>query len=71
MDTPVFLRPSDVARVFNVSRQRVISNWKKRGTGPLPAPAAYVGQEPVWTVAQIREIVEGALQRCDEQIRRA
>lgn len=52
-----YLSASDVARVLRVVPSAV-TNWRNRGTGPLPEPAAYVGDRPLWRLADIRALVE-------------
>jgi len=51
----------EVARLLGVTASAV-SNWRKRGTGPLPEPNFVYrsGQgrlAPLWTVEQIEEVL--------------
>jgi transposase-like protein len=54
---PVYLTASDVARALDVNPS-ALSNWTARGTGPLPEPAAYAGRRPLWTVEQVRALLD-------------
>lgn len=70
------LSASDIGLLLGVS-QPAISNWFKRGTGPLPAPAfpARAGRGgDLWTSEQIAPIAEeyrAKLRRQLEQMERA
>lgn len=52
-----FLNASTVARYLGV-RPSAVSNWAKRGTGPLPAPAVFAGNVRGWRAADVRAAVE-------------
>lgn len=55
---------SDMATALDVTPSAV-SNYLKRGTGPVPAPAytrrAPVGDVPLWTAAQVETARRGAI----------
>ncbi len=56
-DAERFLLASDVARLLHVNAS-ALSNWKARGKSPLPEPAAYAGERPLYRLSDIRALIE-------------
>lgn len=55
----------EIARLLKVTPSAV-TNWRRRGSGPLPSPDFYyitaAGKKaPLWTIEQIVDVVESQL----------
>jgi hypothetical protein len=64
---------TEVARLLNVTPSAV-TNWRKRGTGPLPEPAyEYKGRRPgywhpLWTPEQVAPIIQAHIAEVEAKL---
>jgi transposase len=72
MSAPVRLYgPAEVARMLDV-RPSAVSNWLRRGSGPLPEPGYVSGAGPLWSGAQLATVLAdraAELHRLAEEVR--
>ena len=60
---------TDVALLLGVVPSAV-SNWQKRGSGPLPEPTYVTRGRPYWTIEQIAPLAAEALADAKMKVRR-